>query len=42
MLDAFGEVAGTPIGPWQGLAIAYTWALGSLAFGYVALRRRDA
>jgi ABC-2 type transport system permease protein len=42
MLDAFGEVAGTPIGPWQGLAIAYAWALGSLAFGYVVLRRRDA
>jgi ABC-2 type transport system permease protein len=42
MLSAFGDVEGMPIGPWQGLGIAYAWALGSLAVGYVVLRRRDA
>jgi ABC-2 type transport system permease protein len=42
MLSAFGDVEGMPIGPWQGLGIAYAWALGSLAVGYVLLRRRDA
>lgn len=42
MLSEFGDVAGMPIGPWQGLGIAYAWALGSLAVGYVVLRRRDA
>ena len=42
MLTAFGDVKGMPIGPWQGLGVAYAWALGSLVVGYVFLRRRDA
>jgi hypothetical protein len=42
MLSAFGDVEGMPIGPLQGLGIAYAWALGSLVVGYVLLRRRDA
>jgi hypothetical protein len=42
MLTAFSQVDGMPIGPWQGLAVAYAWALGSLAVGYALLRRRDA
>jgi len=42
MLTAFGDVHGMPIGPWQGLGVAYAWALGSLAIGYALLRRRDA
>jgi ABC-2 type transport system permease protein len=42
MLSAFADVEGMPIGPWRGLGIAYAWALGSLAVGYVLLRRRDA
>jgi ABC-2 type transport system permease protein len=42
MLTEFADVNGMPIGPWQGLGVAYAWALGSLAVGYVLLRRRDA
>lgn len=42
MLSAFAHVDGMPIGPWPGLGVAYVWALGSLAVGYVLLRRRDA
>lgn len=42
MLTAFATVDGMPIGPWPGLGVAYAWALGSLAVGYVLLRRRDA
>jgi len=42
MLSAFGDVRGMPIGPWQGLGVAYVWAFGSLAVGYLLLRRRDA
>jgi ABC-2 type transport system permease protein len=42
MLTAFANVDGMPIGPWTGLGVAYAWALGSLAVGYVLLRRRDA
>jgi ABC-2 type transport system permease protein len=42
MLSAFGDIEGMPIGPWQGLGVAYAWAFGSLAVGYVLLRRRDA
>jgi ABC-2 type transport system permease protein len=42
MLSAFSDVEGMPIGPWLGLGVAYLWALGSLAVGYVLLRRRDA
>ena len=42
MLAAFADVGDLRIEPWQGLAVAYAWALGSLAVGYVLLRRRDA
>ena len=31
-----------PIGPWPGLGVAFAWALGALAVGYLVLRRRDA
>jgi len=41
MLSSFGG-RGMPIGPWQGLGVAYAWALGTLAVGYLLLRRRDA
>jgi hypothetical protein len=42
MLSQFADNEGMPIGPWQGLGVAYAWALGSLLVGYVVLRRRDA
>jgi ABC-type transport system involved in multi-copper enzyme maturation permease subunit len=44
MLSAFegGDRGGLPIGPWQGLGVTFLWAFGSLAVGYVLLRRRDA
>ena len=42
MLSAFEDNAGMPIGPWQGLGVAYAWALGSLAVAYLLLRARDA
>ena len=42
MLRAFSDIEGMPIGPWQGLGVAYAWALGSMAVGYLLLRRRDA
>jgi ABC-2 type transport system permease protein len=42
MLSKYADVDGMPVGPWQGLGIAYAWALGTLAVGYVLLRRRDA
>jgi len=42
MLSAFDGGNGMPIGPWQGLGVAYAWALGSLAVGYLLLRTRDA
>jgi len=42
MLSKFADVDGMPIGPWQGLGVAYAWALGSLAVGYLVLRGRDA
>jgi ABC-type transport system involved in multi-copper enzyme maturation permease subunit len=41
MLSQFAD-GGMPIGPWQGLGVAYAWALGSLVVGYLVLRRRDA
>jgi hypothetical protein len=31
-----------PIGPWAGLGVAFAWALGALAVGYLVLRARDA
>jgi hypothetical protein len=37
-----GDDWGMPIGPWQGLGVAYAWAVGSLAVGYAFLSRRDA
>jgi ABC-2 type transport system permease protein len=41
MLSAFDGRSGMPIGPWQGLGVAFAWALGALALGFVALRYRD-
>ena len=41
MLSAFDDRSGMPIGPWQGLGVAFAWALGLLALGYLALRHRD-
>ena len=42
MLSAFDGRSGMPIGPWQGLGVAFAWALGILALGALALRHRDA
>jgi ABC-type transport system involved in multi-copper enzyme maturation permease subunit len=42
MLSAFDGSPGMPIGPWAGLGVAFAWALGALAVGYLLLRRRDA
>ena len=42
MLAPFDGRSGMPIGPWQGLGVAFAWALGALALGYVLLRARDA
>ena len=42
MLSAFDGSRGMPIGPWQGLGVAYAWALGLLTAGYLLLRARDA
>ena len=41
MLSAFDGRTGMPIGPWQGLGIAFAWSFGALALGLVALRYRD-
>ena len=41
MLTAFDATEGMPIGPWQGLGVAFAWAFGALALGYAALRLRD-
>lgn len=41
MLSPFDGGSGMPIGPWTGLAVAFAWALGALAVGYVLLRARD-
>jgi ABC-type transport system involved in multi-copper enzyme maturation permease subunit len=41
MLSAFDGRAGMPIQPWQGLAVAFAWALGLLVLGGLALRYRD-
>jgi len=42
MLSAFdGGQGGMPIGPWQGLGVAFAWALGTLALGFLLLRHRD-
>lgn len=42
MLSPFDGRSGMPIGPWQGLGVAFAWAFGLLALGYVLLRTRDA
>jgi ABC-2 type transport system permease protein len=42
MLSAFDGRGGMPIQPWQGLGVAFAWALGLLALGYIVLRVRDA
>jgi hypothetical protein len=42
MLAPFDGRNGMPIGPWQGLGVAFAWALGALVVGYVMLRARDA
>ena len=42
MMAQFDGRAGMPIGPWEGLGVAFAWALGALAAGYVLLRVRDA
>ena len=42
MLAPFDGRGGMPIGPWQGLGVAFAWALGALALGLLALRYRDA
>jgi ABC-type transport system involved in multi-copper enzyme maturation permease subunit len=41
MLAAFDGRSGMPIGPWQGLGVAFAWALGALALGFLVLRYRD-
>jgi ABC-2 type transport system permease protein len=42
MMAQFGGPGGMPIEPWAGLGVAFAWALGLLAAGYVVLRARDA
>ena len=41
MLMAFDGRSGMPIGPWQGLGVAFAWAIAALALGFAALRYRD-
>ena len=41
MLAPFDGRLGMPIGPWEGLGVAFAWALGALALGYAVLRARD-
>ena len=42
MLAPFDGRSGMPIGPWEGLGVAFAWALGALVLGYALLRARDA
>jgi hypothetical protein len=42
MLAPFDGRLGMPVSPWQGLGVAFAWALGALALGWLALRQRDA
>jgi hypothetical protein len=42
MLAPFDGHSGMPIGPWEGLGVAFVWALGALVVGYALLRARDA
>jgi ABC-2 type transport system permease protein len=41
MLSAFDGRGGMPIQPWAGLGVAFAWAFGLLALGFLALRYRD-
>ena len=41
MLAPFDGRQGMPIGPWEGLGVAFAWALAALAVGYALLRARD-
>jgi hypothetical protein len=41
MLSAFDGRGGMPIQPWPGLGVAFAWAFGLLALGYLALLYRD-
>ena len=41
MLSPFDGRVGMPIGPWEGLGVAFAWALVMLTVGYVFLRVRD-
>jgi ABC-2 type transport system permease protein len=41
MLAPFDGRLGMPVGPWQGLGVAFAWSLGALAIGYALLRARD-
>jgi hypothetical protein len=41
MLMAFDGRSGMAIPPWAGLGVAFAWAFGALALGYVTLRVRD-
>ncbi len=42
MLSPFDGRGEMPVGPWQGLGVAFLWAACLLALGYVLLRVRDA
>jgi hypothetical protein len=42
MLAPFDGRSGMPIGPWEGLGVAFAWALAALAVCYALLRARDA
>ena len=42
MMAQFDGRTGMPIAPWAGLGVAFAWALGALAAGYLLLRVRDA
>jgi ABC-2 type transport system permease protein len=41
-IQATRNVAGLPIGPWQGLGVLALWAAAALAAGWLVLRLRDA
>ena len=41
MLAPFDGRQGMPVGPWEGLGVAFAWALAALAVGYALLRARD-
>jgi ABC-2 type transport system permease protein len=41
-IQATRDLAGMPIGPWEGLGVLAAWAAGALLAGGLALRLRDA